>query len=160
MNTKEFHQRTIRGLIQTTINRTLLDLERRQEIPLGTTIDWTRLRTLTNEINFLFEREVNSHRERIALENITTEIRLRAPTLNLTDKFLATLLRGVTAYSRYIKRNNLAPTSNNPRIQQTLEDQFRFGLLQTCQRRFQLIRLPRYFEYQHSITKIVRKFFT
>ena len=119
-----------------------MDLERRQEIPLGTTIDWTRLRTLTNEINFLFEREVDSHQERIALENITTEIRLRAPTLNLTDKFLATLLRGVTAYSRYIKRNNLAPTSNNPRIQQTLEDQFRFGLLQTCQRRFQLIRLP------------------
>jgi len=78
MNTEQFHQQTILGLLQTTVNRTHLDLERRQLINLGSVVNWTNLRTLTNEINSLFTREIDSRRERVAFDNIIVEIRLRA----------------------------------------------------------------------------------
>ena len=54
MNSKEFHQQTILGLIQNTVNTTFTDLTRRQltEVNLEEQlVDWTNLRTLINEIN-------------------------------------------------------------------------------------------------------------
>src|SRR5688572_33326327 len=90
MNSKEFHQQTILGLIQNTINKTYLDLVRRQliEVPIEEqVVDWTNLRTLTNEINWLFNREINSRRERLSIKNLITEVHVRAPLIytTLTD---------------------------------------------------------------------------
>ncbi len=103
MNTEQFHQQTILGLLQTTVNRTHLDLERRQLINLGSVVNWTNLRTLTNEINSLFTREIGSRRERVAFDNILVEIRLRATStyegLADTAAFEANLRRGIVAYS-------------------------------------------------------------
>ncbi len=60
MNSKEFHQQMILGLIQTTVNLTFSDLVRRDLIDVTIqehVIDWTNLRTLTNEINWIAKRK-------------------------------------------------------------------------------------------------------
>ena len=106
MNTEQFHQQMILGLLQTTVNRTHLNLERRQLINLGSVVNWTNLRTLTNEINSLFTREIDSQRERVAFDNIIVEIRLRAAStykgLADTAAFEANLRREIVAYSQHI----------------------------------------------------------
>ena len=54
MNSKEFYQQMILGLIQSTVNTTFTDLTRRQlpEVNLEEQqVDWTNLRTLINEVN-------------------------------------------------------------------------------------------------------------
>ena len=90
MNSKEFHQQTILGLIQTTVNWTFSDLTRRNLIDVNIKehiIDWTNLRTLINKIDWLFNQEIGLQRERISVENLITEIHTRAPTIYtiLTD---------------------------------------------------------------------------
>jgi hypothetical protein len=109
MNSKEFHQQIILGLIQNTVNKTFSDLTRRQLIEVeleAQLVDWTNLRTLTNEINWLFERGINSRRERQTIENLITEIHLRAPSIYTTlteiDEFDKALAQGIKAYSQYI----------------------------------------------------------
>ena len=77
MNEREFHQQTIRGLIQTTVNRTHLDLERRGLIPVGTPIDWTNIRVLIQGIEILFTQQIQSEGERIAIRNLAIEIRTK-----------------------------------------------------------------------------------
>jgi len=74
---KAFHRDNIRGLLQKTINLTLLDLEQRELIPRGAVIDWTHLRTFTQAIDILFEREIGSEAERVAERNIIIELRGR-----------------------------------------------------------------------------------
>jgi len=67
MNSKEFHYQTILGLVQNTTNRTYLDLTRRNLLevnPDARVVNWNNLRTLTNEINWLFDRGYETRRER------------------------------------------------------------------------------------------------
>src|SRR3989337_3296528 len=108
---RDFHQFTIRGLIQTTVNYTYSDLVRRQLIEEGSIVDWTELRSLSNEINFLFEGAVNSPREENTLDNIIVEIRTRAASIYTglanPDEFDQYLRLGIQVYSQYIKINNL-----------------------------------------------------
>src|SRR5215204_5338303 len=136
MNSKEFHQATILGLIQTTINRTFLDLERRRlfEVTTGEQlINWTELRSLTNEINWLFDREINSHRERISIENLITEIHLRSPSIYIvlvnSNAFDQALSNGIRSYSRHIKRNNITVAPGVRGVfEQTLNEQINYGI--------------------------------
>src|ERR1043166_8433658 len=82
MNTKEVHQQIILGLIQTTVNRTFLDLERRRLFDVtaqNQVIDWSNIRTLSNKIDWLFDSTINSRREGIILRNLIIEIRQKAP---------------------------------------------------------------------------------
>src|SRR6185295_2695610 len=108
MNSKEFHLQTILGLIQTTINRAYLDLTRRNLLevnPDARIVNWNNLRTLTNEINWLFEREFNSRREGQTIANIIIEIHTRAPLIYTilleTRAFDEALNSGIKAYSQY-----------------------------------------------------------
>src|SRR5215212_8272861 len=107
MNTKNLHLQTIRDLIQTTVNRTHLDLERRQLIAEGLIVDWTSINSLIHEINFLYEREIRSRRERQTIDNLIIEVRLRAtqtyPGLPDHRAFETSLAEGIRAYSRHIK---------------------------------------------------------
>jgi len=168
MNSKEFHQQTILGLIQNTVNTTFTDLTRRRltEVNLEEQlVDWTNLRTLINEINWLFERGFNTRRERLTIENLITEIHVRAPliytTLTDTNAFDNSLSEGIKAYSQYIKRNNLVPPQNFVGFRQTLEEQFNWGLPSHHQRSFQInYRTSRYLEYRHNIKKLVNTFFS
>src|SRR5947199_280630 len=112
MNSKEFHRQTILGLIQTTINRTYLDLTRRNLLEVNQDariVNWNNLRTLTNEINWLFERTPNSRRERLAIANIITEIHTRAPliytTLLETRAFDDALKTGLKTYITKLTKN-------------------------------------------------------
>ena len=88
MNAKRFHQQTIRGLIQITVNRTLEDLVQRRLIDTEDNqepvVNWNNIRSLDREIDFLSERGFNTRRERQTIENLITEIRLRAPFLQAT----------------------------------------------------------------------------
>ena len=54
MNEREYHQHIILGLIQTTVNVTHLDLERRGLLNLRTAFNWTNLRTFKQAIDTLF----------------------------------------------------------------------------------------------------------
>jgi len=121
---RDFHQFTIRGLIQTTVNRTYIDLTRRQIIDEESVVDWTELRSLTNEINFLFEGAIDSQREANTLNNIIIEIQTRAasiyPGLANSNEFDQYLRQGIKVYSQYIRVNNLAAPQNV--IDQTLEE--------------------------------------
>src|SRR5688572_26314187 len=116
MSVKEFHQQTVIGLLQTTVNRTYLDLIRRQLIDIESVVDWTNIRSLTNEINWLFRREIDSRLERQSLDNIRIEIQTRAPFIYQgivnAREFETSLIDGIRAYSRYIKENNLVPPIN------------------------------------------------
>ena len=161
MNTEQFHQQTILGLLQTTVNLTHLDLERRQLIEIGSVVDWTNIRSLTNEINSLFKRELDSRRERVAFDNIIVEIRLRAnPTyggLADTAAFETNLRRGIVTYSQHIRRQDLTPPENFAGFQQTLENQFNWGILHLHQKYFERNpRLKRYSEYTQRIRAITR----
>ena len=111
MTNKELHQDTIKGLIQTTVNKTLTDLVKRHLIDERSVADWTELRSLTREIDFLYTREIGSRRETQTLENIIIEVRIRAPAiytlLGNQEGFEAALTKGIKAYSQHIKRENL-----------------------------------------------------
>src|SRR5215213_5049584 len=168
MNSKEFHQATILGLIQTTINRTFLDLERRQLFEVTTReqlINWTELRSLTNEINWLFDREINSHRERISIENLITEIHLRAPSIYIvlvnSNAFDQALSNGIRSYSRHIKRNNITVAPGVRGVfEQTLNEQINYGILEIHNRHFQIsTHTSRYLEYRHTIRRFINEFF-
>lgn len=167
MNSKEFHRQTIQGLIQQTVNRTFTDLVRRRLIEVNLEdqlVNWTDLRTLVNEINWLFERGINSRRERQAIENLIVEIHTRAPSiytiLTNANAFDEALSKGIKAYSQYIRQNNLAPPSNFIGFRQSLDEQVNWGLLQTHQRSFQInYRTSRYIEYRIRIKTIIDQFF-
>src|SRR5215211_9383224 len=113
MNEQQFHQQTISGLIQTTVNTTHLDLERRGLITLGTTVDWTNIRTLVQGIDILFRQRINTRRERIAVSNLIIEVRGRItstiPGIANLEEFEEALNRGIKAYFRHIKENHIAP---------------------------------------------------
>jgi len=109
MNSKEFHQQTVLGLIQTTVNRTYTDLSCRRLLEVNReaqVVNWTNLRTLVNEINWLFDREINSRRERQAIQNIVIEIHTRAPliytTFTYANAFDRALKEGIKGYSQHI----------------------------------------------------------
>jgi len=145
MNSKEFHLQTILGLIQTTINRTYLDLTRRNLLevnPDARIVNWNNLRTLTNEINWLFERELNSRREGQTIANIIIEIHTRAPLIYTilleTRAFDEALNSGIKAYSQYLRRNNLIPPPNFIGFRQSLDEQFHWGILHLYRRNFQI----------------------
>ncbi len=145
MNSKEFHQQTVLGLIQTTVNRTYTDLSRRRLLEVNReaqVVNWTNLRTLVNEINWLFDREINSRRERQAIQNIVIEIHTRAPLIYTTfinaNAFDRALKEGIKGYSQHIRENNRVPPHNFVGFQQTLTEQFHWGLLHLHQRAFQI----------------------
>ena len=135
MNGQRFHRDTIRGLIQTTINRTHLDLERRGLIRPGTIVDWTNIRILNQGIDLLYNQEENSRRERAALNALIIEIRTRItntiPGISNLAEFEEALKRGIQTYSQYIKTRNLTQTQNPQGFFQTLKDQFLYGILET-----------------------------
>src|SRR5581483_6356928 len=167
MNSKEFHRQTILGLDQTTINRAYLDLTRRNLLEVNQDVrivNWNNLRTLTNEINWLFERPRNSRREGQTLANIITEIHTRAPliytTLLETRAFDEALKSGIKAYSQHIKGNNLACPPNFIGFRQSLDEQFHWGILHLYRRNFQInSRTSRYLEYRTRVQEIIDQFF-
>jgi len=119
MSSKEFHYQTILGLVQNTVNRTYLDLTRRNLLevnPDARVVNWNNLRTLTNEINWLFDRGYKTRRERQTITNIITEIHTRAPliytTLLDTRAFDEALKSGIKVYSQHIRRSNITPPAN------------------------------------------------
>ena len=169
MNAKEVHQQIIFGLIQTTVNLTFLDLERRRLFDYrvrNQIIDWTNLRILTNEIDQLFDCEINTLQEGIRIRNLIIEINQRAPPIYiiLTDSnaYDRALSDGIKAYSRYIKRNNISFDTHvaRPGLRQTLHEQINFGILQWHQRQFLIsFRTSRYIEYQVAVLLRINEFF-
>src|SRR4051794_37051651 len=167
MNSKEFHQQTILGLIQKTVNTTFTDLGRRQLIEENLenqVINWTNQRILVNEINRLFDRGSSFTRERLSIENIIIEVRARAPSiytiLTDTNAFDKALSEGIKAYSRHIRDRNLVPPPNFVGFQQSLDEQINWGLLRLHQRYFYINhRTSRYLEYRFHIRAIVDRFF-
>ena len=137
MNTKELHQQTIRGLIQTTVNRTLVDLERRGLIQDVSTerriIDWTNPLSLTKEIDLLYTHGITSRRENTTIQNLITDIRTRATAtytgLYHIHEFEASLAEGIRAYSRHIKNNQYTASPNFAGFTQTIEEQTKWGIL-------------------------------
>ena len=169
MNTKEVHQQIILGLIQTTVNRTFLDLERRRLFDVtaqNQVIDWSNIRTLSNEIDWLFDSAIDSRREGIVLRNLITEVHQRAPSIYIvltdSDAYDQALLRGIEDYSRHIKRRNItfATRVAEPGFYQTLYEQINLGILQWHQRRLQIShRTSRYLEYRVAILRRIDEFF-
>jgi hypothetical protein len=158
---RDFHQFTIRELIQTTVNYTYSDLVRRQIIEETSVIDWTELRSLSNEINTLFESAVNSSREDNTLDNILIEIRIRAaaiyPGLANSDEFDQCLRRGIKVYSQYLRINNYTAPPND--IEQTLETQYKWGILENRALRIVINhRIRKYRELVRELRKIVQRF--
>src|ERR1700744_5032677 len=147
MNSRDFHRQTILGLIQTTINKTYLDLDRRNLVEVNQAariVNWTNLRTLINEINWLFERGFNSRRETQTIANIITEIHTRAPLIYTTfiehRAFDNALKRGIKAYLQHIRGPNFVVP--NPQtfggFRQSLIEQFNWGILDRYHRNFQI----------------------
>ena len=167
MNSKEFHQQTILGLIQNTVNTTCTDLVRRQLLEVNRdaqVVNWTNLRTLVNEINWLFEHGINSRRERQSIQNLVTEIHTRAPLIYTTflnaNAFDRALKEGIKGYSQHIRENNLTLPPNFRGFQQTLHEQFNWGLLHLHQRAFHInYRTSRYLKYRQNISRIINRFF-
>jgi hypothetical protein len=169
MNAKEVHRQIIFGLIQTTVNLTFLDLERRRLFDInaqGQIVDWTNLRILTNEIDWLFDSEINSIQEGIRIRNLIIEINQRAPSVYITladsNAYDQALSDGITAYSRYIKGNNITFNihTTRPGFRQTLHNQINFGILQWHQRHFLInFRTSRYIEYQITVLQRINEFF-
>ena len=154
MNSKEFHLQTI-----LLTRRNLLEVN-----PDAQVVNWNNLRTLTNEINWLFEREFNSRREGQTIANIIIEIHTRAPliytTLLDTRTYDESLTSGIKAYSRHIRRHNLTPSPNFIGFKQSLEEQFHWGILHLNYRDFQINnRTSRYLEYRIQIQEIINRFF-
>ena len=157
MNTKEVHQQVIRGLIQTTVHRTFLDLERRRLFDFNThnqIVDWNNIRTLSNEIDWLFDSAINSLQEEIRIRNLIVEVNQRAPVIYIiltdSDAYDRALSNGIKGYSRLIKRHNctLSTPAARPSFQQTLYEQINFGILQWHQRDFQInYQTSRYLVY-------------
>ena len=150
----------IRGLIQTTVNRTHLNLERRRIIEEGSVVDWTDIRSLIWEIDFLFSQEINSRREKLTIENLIVEIRIRANHIYLglanTREFETSITAGISAYSRFIRRRatNLSPDFRGFRT--TLLEQFHFGILNDYNRNFQINhKFIRYSQYRERIIILV-----
>ena len=106
MNVKELHQQTIRRLIQTTVNRTHLNLERRGLITEGLTVDWTGIRSLNREIDLLFTHGIALQREEHTINNLIVEVQTRAPTtyqgISNIEEFEQALAEGIQAYSQHI----------------------------------------------------------
>ena len=169
MNSKEVHQQTIKGLIQTTINRTFLDLERRRLFDAraqNQIVDWTNTRSLTNEIDWLFDSEINSLQEEIRIRNLIVEINQRAPSIYIvladSDAYDQALSNGIKGYSRLIKRQNftLSSPAARPSFQQTLHEQINFGILQWHQRQFEVnYRTSRYIDYRLTVRQEIDHFF-
>src|SRR3954447_6462071 len=164
MNEQQFHQQIIRGLIQTTVNGTHLDLERRALIPFGRTVNWTNIRSFIQGIDILFNQEVNTRRERIAVSNLLIEVRGRIthtiPGIANLEEFETALSYGIKAYSRHIKRNHIVLPGNHGGFRQTLEDQFRWGILETHRKHFQIhFGIRRYIGYEQRVTEIINQFF-
>ena len=169
MNTREVHQQIILGLIQTTVNRTFLDLERRRLFDVtvqNQVIDWSNIRTLSNGIDWLFDSAINSRREGIVIRNLITEVHQRAPSIYTilaeSDAYDQALFEGIEEYSRHIKRHNItfANQEVRPGFYQTLHEQINFGILQWHQRRFQINnRTSRYIEYRVAILRRIDEFF-
>ena len=169
MNAKEVHQQIILGLIQKTVNLTFLDLERRRLFDVNAQdqiIDWTNLRTLTNEINWLFDCGLHTAQERIRIRNLIVEVNRRAPSIYTTlansEEYDQALSDGIKAYSRYIKRNNITfdTYEARPGFRQTLHEQINFGILQWHQRSFQInFQTSRYLEYRVTIRQRIVQFF-
>jgi hypothetical protein len=169
MTAKQFHQQTIRGLIQTTVNRTLEDLVIRQlidttngEVP---TVDWQNLRSLNRDIDTLFIQHYNTRRERITIRNLITEIEIRAPFIQQvtaldTTGFETSLASGIKAYSQYIRRHRIQQPENVQGFQQTLKEQFTWGILHSYQRHLTISpRTSRYLEYRHDLLTLINRFF-
>ena len=139
---KTLHRDTIRGLLQKTINLTLLDLEQRELITRGAVIDWTHIRTFTQAIDILFEREIESEAERVARRNIIIEIRGRItsiiPGISNLENYEHSLEAGIRAYSRHIKTNWLISQPHINGFRQTLDDQFYWGLTDPYTKDFQI----------------------
>src|SRR5581483_4217744 len=166
MNVRTFHRETIRGLIRNTVNRTHLDFERRGLIAVGTVIDWTNLRTLNQEINFLFASRIGSNREQTVINNLIVEIRIRIthlqPVIANQNSYEATIERGIKVYSRYIKDNQVTrtDTTNNLGFFQSLEDQFKWGILETFQIGFTVNpRIRQYREYIRRVEELTTQHF-
>src|SRR5688572_15206119 len=158
--TRDAHLSTIKGLIQTTVNLTFVDLGRRQLITDTTAIDWTNLRSLHNEINFLFSETPDSAREENTLDNLITEVHVRAanvyPGLADPDQFDQNLRQGIKIYSQYLRRRTV--TSPQIRIDQTLEEQYNWGILENCVHVSQINhRIRQYREFVSELNKIIRR---
>src|SRR3989337_1678536 len=125
----KFHRETIRGLIQTTVNRTRLDLSRRRLIDNTVIIDWTQIRPLIQGINILYNQVTHSIPERVALNTLIIEIRTRIaqiiPGISNLEEFEEALTEGIKAYSQHIKENHFEPPVNFEGFQQSLEVQFK-----------------------------------
>ena len=165
MNVRTFHQETIRGLLRNTVNRTHLDFEQRELIPLGTVVDWTDLRTFNQEINNLFASCIDSDREQAVIGNLIIEVRLRInhllPIIANPQEYERALATGVKVYSRYIK-NNWITRANQQHggFFQSLEDQTRWGILEEYQVGF-LVNpcIIQYLEFEHHVTGLTNRLF-
>ena len=108
MNVKEFHQQTIRGLIQITVNRMHLNLKRRRIIEERSVVNWTDIWSLIREIDFLFNQEINSCHEKQTIENLIVKIQIKAnhiySELANTQEFEISITARISAYSRFIRR--------------------------------------------------------
>ena len=81
-------------------------------------------------------------------------------TLINSDKFNKFLSEGIKAHLQHIKENNLVPPQNFIGFQQTLEEQFNWGLLSHHWRSFQInYQTSRYLEYKYRIKKLIDTFF-
>ena len=154
---KAFHRETIRGLIQKTVNLTLVDLEQRSLVPIRVIIDWTYIRTLIQGIDILYEQEIGSEAEEIALRNISIEIQNRTATIQSgifdQEGYQQSLVNGIRAYSRHIKIERLTPQPHLNGFQQTLEDQFFWGITDPYSKEYQINRdLGRYRTYTLQLT--------
>ena len=166
MNVRTFHRETIRGLIRNTVNRTHLDFERRGLLAVGTVVDWNNLRTVHQEINNLFASRIGSNREQIAVNNLIVEFRVRAahllPLITDQDDYENSIARGIRVYSRYIKENQVTQTTlnNNRGFFQSLEDQFKWGILERYQIGYTVNpRIRQYQEYERHIGYLTNQHF-
>src|SRR6266513_1105456 len=161
---KTLHRDTIRELLQKTINLTLLDLEQKELITRGAVIDWTHIRTFTQAIDILFEREIGSEAERVARRNIIIEIRGRItsiiPGISNLENYEHSLEAGIRAYSRHIKTNRLISQPHINGFRQTLDDQFYWGLTDPYTKDFQIRQTQRRYQiYNLRITRILNQYF-
>jgi len=92
------------------------------------------------------------------INNLIIEVQLRIahllPVITDQNSYENTIVRGITVYSRYIKDNQAtrAATTNNLGFFQSLEDQFKWGILETFQIGFTVN--PRIRQYQEYIQRV------
>ena len=118
------------------------------------------LRSLHNEINFLFSEALDSAREENTLDNLITEVHIRAADIYTgladPDQFDQYLRQGIKTYSQYLRRHIIT----NPQIQidQTLEEQYNWGILENCVHISQINhRIRQYREFISELSKIIRR---